>query len=545
MNATSAKRVLSALQAELKRSMEQLKAPGHPRPYFISYLVRDIQRYEVWARYGAVCQDQLHHKRNCFNDIRVGSYRFDQVGSGGLTDNSEESDSYDLTDLPLDDNIDAIRFCIWRLTDAKYREAVARYHGRKSRNVSYLDENRNLPSFQKMRGEQSRTTLKRFSVDQEYWRDYVKKASLVFKQFANIKNSYCEFQAEMITKIFVSSEGVVRIWQQPLYHLSAYVWFHTKKTNQDANHVCQVSRIDELPSLSEFKRQIKHLAETMEQLDQGEEMSSYNGPVLLAARPAGLFLHEVVGHRLEGNRLLSDREGRTFKDKRNQKIMHEDLTIFDDPTRRAFEGQSLAGAYDFDDEGVTAQPVLLVERGVLRSFLTTRMPIHSRHHQSNGHARNQSHERPISRMGNLIIESHSKLSWQDLKNMLIEEVKKRKLKFGLVLLEVQGGETETEAYDFQAFLGEITLAAKIYPNGREVFVRGVDFVGTPLSSLSNIIAVGSEYAVDNSYCGAESGTISVSTVSPPMLLSNLELQVKDPSKVTQYALSLPWIKSKK
>lgn len=270
-------------------------------------------------------------------------------------------------------------------------------------------------------------------------------------------------------------------------------------------------------------------------------MSSYNGPVLLAAKPAGLFLHEVVGHRLEASRLLSDREGRTFKDLIGQKIMHSDLSIIDDPSQTEFAGLSLAGSYDFDDEGVAPQKVVLVDRGKLKNFLTTRMPIRKSRHRSNGHARNHQYERPISRMGNLIIKSHSQLTWSDLKERLIEEVMRRDLPFGIILLEVQGGETETEAYDFQAFLGEITFALKVYPDGSEVPVRGVDFVGTPLSSLSNILAVGCDYELDNAYCGAESGTVSVATVSPPMLLSNLELQVKDPSKVTQYALSLPWV----
>lgn len=93
MNSRSCSKILAAMKAELKRSMRELRAPGHPKPYYISYLFRDIQRYEVWARYGSVFQDQSAHKRYCYNDVRVGSYRFDQVTNGGLSDNSEESDS--------------------------------------------------------------------------------------------------------------------------------------------------------------------------------------------------------------------------------------------------------------------------------------------------------------------------------------------------------------------------------------------------------------------------------------------------------------------
>ena len=371
-------------------------------------------------------------------------------------------------------------------------------------------------------------------------RKFVKEASKVFKKYDFIKNSYCEYHASLQTKIFVSSEGVVRVWQEPLFSLHAYMWAHTKKTNQDLTLAFDTPNFEELPTLSEFKKQIENKVAELSLLEKADDMTSYAGPVLLAPIAAGLFIHEVLGHRLEGSRLLSDLEGRTFKDKVNKKIMHEDISIYDDPTMKKYNGESLAGSYPFDDEGVVSKKVTLVEDGTLKGFLTTRSPIKKLGHESNGHARNQGYERPISRMANLIIESSSSNTWEDLKLQLIEEVKAKKLPFGIILLAVEGGETDTEVYDFQAFKGEITLAVKIFPNGREKYVRGVDFVGTPLSSLMNIKAVGSDHKLDNSYCGAESGSIPVATVSPAILLSNLELQIKDPAKATQYSLPLPW-----
>jgi predicted Zn-dependent protease len=543
MNRASAVKILGYMRKEMLRSMQHLKAPGHPRPYFISYLLRDNRLYNVWGRYGSIQHEHYDHKRNAYADVRVGSYRFDHVTKGGLTDNSDETESFDLTDVPVDNLEDGVRFSLWRLTDARYREAVARYHGRKSRNVSFLDENKGVPSFVRVAPETTIGRCTKFSIDDAYWRRYCKAASRVFRQFSEIKNSYVEFSACLQTKLFISSEGVERVWQEPVYSLVGYMWFHTKRTNQDISHVCHVSNIDELPDIDTFKRQLQEKVNLLYKLDSGDEMSSYNGPVLMAPRPSGLFLHEVVGHRLEGNRLLSDAEGRTFKDKVNQKVMHPDLSIYDDPSRKTFAGQSLIGHYPFDDEGMPGTRATLVEKGVLKGFLTTRSPLKKSGHHSNGHARNHAHERPISRMANLFVQSHSQHSWDDLKAMLLAEVRRRGLKYGLILLDVEGGETETEAYDFQAFLGEITVAVKVYPNGRERFVRGVDFVGTPLSSLSNILAVGRDYVTDNGFCGAESGTVSVSTISPALLLANLELQVKDPSKVTQYALPLPWFES--
>ncbi len=108
------------------------------------------------------------------------------------------------------------------------------------------------------------------------------------------------------------------------------------------------------------------------------------------------------------------------------------------------------------------------------------------------------------------------------------------------IVEATNGETVTDAYDFQAFLGEINLATKVYPSGREEWIRGVNFVGTPLNGIHGIVAAGQKLHVDNSYCGAESGYVPVTTISPALVLSELELQSKPGSRYTPFSLPLPW-----
>ena len=182
------------------------------------------------------------------------------------------------------------------------------------------------------------------------------------------------------------------------------MWAHTKKTNQDVTLAFDTPNFSELPSLSAFKQQMENKISELESLEKADDMTSYAGPVLLAPIAAGLFVHEVLGHRLEGSRLLSDLEGRTFKDKVNKKIMHEHISIYDDPTMKSFNGLSLAGTYPFDDEGMPSKRVTLVEQGVLRGFLTTRSPLKKSVMKVTVTLRNQGFERPISRMANLIIE---------------------------------------------------------------------------------------------------------------------------------------------
>lgn len=543
MKNSTAKKILDSAKKELQRSIEHLKAPSHPKPYYISYLIRDTESCNVWGRYGSIFASRNQHKRQCFCDIRVGSYRYDQVVKGGLKDNAEDVESFELTDLPIDAAEDGIRFSLWRLTDAKYREAVRAYHDRKSRDISFLDENKQFTSFLKAKPESSIAKIKAHKPDEERIASYIKKASLLFKPYADIKNSYVEIKQQTMTKIFVSSEGVERVFQIPSVHMTCYIWFHTKKLDQDITITFHGTSLDDLPALEEFRAIAKARIQEIYHIEQGKELTSYSGPVLLYPKPAGLLFHEVLGHRLEGNRLLSDDEGRTFKDKIGEKICHPSISIYDDPELKRFADTPLLGYYPFDDEGTAAHRADLVKNGVLKSFLSTRSPLKKKGHGSNGHARNESFERPISRMANLVVETDQGLSIEDLKAKLIEEIKQRALPYGIILVHVEGGETGTEAYNFQAFLGEITYALKIFPDGSTEPIKGVDFVGTPLSSLSQIIAVGSELEVDNGFCGAESGTIPVSTISPALLLSNLELQAKDPNKVTQYTLPLPWFET--
>jgi TldD protein len=442
--------------------------------------------------------------------------------------------------MPLDDNKEALRHAVWRLTDARYREAVKQYHLRKADAIHFDDENKALPSFQAASPLESMGSSALPALSVEAWKSFVRETSLILRRYPAIQNHRVRFIGRQITKIFIDSEGRRLSWKTARYTVSGMLWMLGKDGRDFTLRFSQTTGDPkELPSAKAFQIELKKRIALLHEIAQGEALSSYAGPVLLAPIPAGVFFHEALGHRLEGNRLLSDNEGRTFHHKLGQKITFEDVTVYDDPSAVSYQGQTLIGHYAFDDEGTKAQRASLVSRGVLRGFLTTRAPLQKRGHLSNGHARNQSHERPISRMGNLFIEAHQGKSWSQLKQLLLEEVRRRKLPYGIILLEVEGGETGTNAYNFQAFSGEIMVAKKLLPDGSEQYINGVDFVGTPLNSLSQILALGDSAEVDNSFCGAESGYIPVSTISPAVLLSWLELQSKKQTRVTQYVLPIP------
>lgn len=236
------------------------------------------------------------------------------------------------------------------------------------------------------------------------------------------------------------------------------------------------------------------------------------------------MFHEAIGHRLEGERQRSEREGKTFKDKINEIILPEFISIYDDPSMKKYNNVDLSGSYLYDDEGQKGQKVVLVENGTLKNFLLSRTPIKN-FPKTNGHGRSDGMNDPMARMSNLIVKSNNEFSSRELKDMLLEEVRKQNKPYGLIIQKVFGGETNTSKYNFQVFKGKPVYIFKVYADdGHLELVRGAEFVGTPLATINKIIATGNDYEVFNGFCGAESGYVPVSNVTSSVLLSEVELQ---------------------
>ena len=360
------------------------------------------------------------------------------------------------------------------------------------------------------------------------------------KRYPEIKTSSAQIVAGHHTRLFVSSEGTLVLERHALWSLQCYLWLLSEKGDELPWTIAHfVSDPADLPDERSFHAEIRRVIKRLKTLAVAPTVHAYAGPVLLEPQAAGLLMHEALGHRFEGNRLLCTKSAQTFRDAVGTPILPECLSMYDDPRIDRYQGRSLVGHYRYDDEGVEAQRADLVRDGIVRGFLTSRAGI-GRRHRSNGHGRSEYHERPISRMGVTVVETSNGSSDAALRRELIEEVRRQGLPYGIRILHAAGGETATEAYDFQAFLGSIDLASRIYPDGREELIRGVDFVGTPLNAVRSIQAAGNRAEVDNAYCGAESGWVPVTTICPALLLSRLELQRKAETPVTQFAYPMPW-----
>jgi predicted Zn-dependent protease len=271
---------------------------------------------------------------------------------------------------------------------------------------------------------------------------------------------------------------------------------------------------------------IDKMAQDLKALRAAPAAEAFSGPALLSGRSAAVFFHEVLGHRLEGQRQRGDGEGQTFTKQVGKPVLPQFLSVTDDPTRDVIDSIPLAGRYVVDDEGIPASKVALIENGILKTFLMSRMPVKDMA-QSNGHGRRQAGLMPVARQGNLIVTSSKAVSEPELRQQFVAEIKRQGKPYGLYFEDIEGGFTMTARAMPQAFQVLPVMVWKVFADGRpDELVRGVDIVGTPLTALTRIISTGDKPFVFNGVCGAESGQVPVSAVAPAMLFSELEVQRK-------------------
>ena len=513
-----------------------------PPLYYLSYLFRNKIKHKFAGYLGSIFQTKIKSENTVYCDSRVGSYKYDNTSNGNLKSFTDKENQNEYHVMPLEINEDAFRFCLWRLTDYSYREAVKQFYARKSSELEFLNLYPKLNS--RVAPVNKNNIVFNYNnltkIDKDYWCYLIRKAGKVIKKYHQIKDSWFEFFCEQTQSLFIDSQGQKILRQNEIFELRIHLWLLQKNGeaySQDLNLI--EGDLSNLPNEKEFMELVVERINFLFAISNASRLNSFSGPILLSPIPSGVFFHEVIGHRLEGSRLLSPDDGATFLNLKGKQITPDFIDIIDDPLLKSFDNRKLIGHYKYDDEGFTAKKVVLVEKGILKNFLTNSTPI-PKQKLHNGHSRNQDIQRPISRMSNLIINNHKPVPDIELKSLLINEIKKQKKPFGVFIKEVLGGETGTDAYDFQAFKGEILNAVKVYPNGKEELIKGVDFVGTPLSALDAVVCLGENKILSNSFCGAESGLIPVSTISPAMLLSNLELQSVERERFTQYALPLPY-----
>lgn len=521
---------MQAMDAELHRAMADLgsanaaavstKEKLPQKPYFLSYSAADAESITITAQYGAIVNANQTHERTADVQVRIGTPQLDN------THDTHRTSALTTMALPLTDDRAAIERTLWYTTNRGYGKALDALEKVKTEQQMRAREEDASPDFsQQQPVVDILPTEGPLQVDRAAWEARLRQISGIFRAYPDIFYDTVVMQATHETDYFVSSEGSKVA--APNHVARLIVAARTRASDgmdMFRDETFEADSAGNLPSQAEVMTKIEALAKGLNDLRTAPITEPYNGPAILSGRAAAVFFHEVLGHRLEGQRQRGDEEGETFTKLLGKAILPSFLSVADDPTLTNYNGYPLSGHYLFDDEGQPAQRVQLVKDGVLDTFLMSRLPV-AGFAESNGHGRAETGKMPTGRQGNLIVTSTKTVSDAKLRQMLKAEARKQGKTYGLYFEDISSGFAVTTRRSPQAFQVIPLVVYRVYVDGRpDELVRGVSIVGTPQAALSSIVATDDHPEVFNGLCGAESGTIPVSAVAPAMLVSSIETQ---------------------
>ncbi len=532
--------VMNALTSELDRSFTGLRNAEKVPLYYLSYEVTESRTYYLGSKMGATNSDSNYTNRQLDINLRVNTPEVDDTHQV-KGDYSWTSQTQPLN-LPLtvEDNEDALRARIWEYTDKAYKKAQENFTKVSMNKAVTAAEDDPSPDFSASKPEIFYETTTLPEMDKKLWRGRLDKLSAKFAGYPFIYDSSVHLTAETETRYIVNSEGT-RIKTGNNYITLSFSLASRTADGMDISRGEQYNGASyaELPSDEKVSADIDRSIAELRALKDAPIVEPYHGPAILKARAAAVYFHEIIGHRLEGHRQKIEDEGQTFAKKLNQKVTSDIITVYDDPNLKDFRGRSLRGYYRFDDEGVRAARASLIENGVLKGFLMSRSPIRN-FPASNGHGRHSTGRPVVSRMANTMVEASKTVSYEELRKQLIGECKKQNKPFGLIFDDIAGGFTNTGRGGAQSFKVLPLLVYRVYTDGRpDEVVRGVDIVGTPIASLSKITAAADDPDIFNGTCGAESGWVPVSSVSPSLLLTEMEVEKSQKSQEKPPVLQPP------
>ena len=529
--------LVKILADELDRNFTVLKQKGDPAPYFMSYEVTSTDTYVLVASRGSLETQQHNQSRYLDVTVRDGTEKFDNYH---LVANENRPRFTVATPIALEDNAAAIRQAVWLATDRTYRAAsqrLIRLKGDEKLRTAAVDTSDDFDKEDPQVFFSSPAPLKLNAAE---WATRLRKLSAEFSKYPGALDSSVQFETKTTTQILVTTDGTRLEFGRPFTRM-IIVANGKAQDGMDLSTMESFETDDpaKLPKDSEILAAVQKAGANLTGLLKAPLSDPYVGPAILSGRAAGVLFHEIFGHRIEGHRQKDESEGQTFTKSVNLPVLPDFLSVLFDPTRRQFGDVMLNGYYLYDDEGVKARPVTVVDKGILKTFLMSRSPIQG-FANSNGHGRKSPGNEIVSRQSNLIVESTKQVSDADLRKMLIDEVKRQNKPYGLYFDEVSSGYTTTGRRGLQAFTVVPLVVYRVYPDGRpDELVRGVDIVGTPLASFAKIMATSDKMSVFNGICGAESGNVPVSAIAPALLVSEIEVQRKDSSRDRPPYLSAP------
>ncbi|MEG0796156.1 MAG: TldD/PmbA family protein [Odoribacter sp.] len=538
--------LLEILKTELNQQMKELQKEEYP-PYHMNYRVIDKKVFYISASFGTLIHSNQYRQRHIVPQIRIGNPTFDNFRNrdmGAMIGRNNISPAQ----LPLDDenSREAIQQSIWYETCNRYKFAVDIYQQALTENSVQIEQEDQAPCFSTApvaKYYESPLPDSCLPIDLKKWEEKMKIISDIFNKDDKIISGNASFAYVLERRYFINTEGSEVVQNLPYARIMVDGMTKADDGMELPLSLTYFSYIpDSLPDLKKIVAETYQMIDRLLALREAPIVDPFTGPALLSGAATGVFFHEIFGHRIEGQRMKSEKDGQTFKKMVGQQVLPTDLQVYDDPTLLHYAGTDLNGSYKYDDQGVKAERVNVVVNGILKDFLMSRTPIDN-HLSSNGHGRAEGGFDPISRQSNLVIESNAPKTNQKMRQLLLQEIQKQGKEYGYYFTEVTSGFTFTGRESTSAFNVTPLEVYKVYADGRpDQLVRGVNLIGTPLSMFSNIIYAGGESQVFAGMCGAESGQIPVTAIAPMIIVNKVEMQRKAKSKEMLPILKRPELK---
>jgi predicted Zn-dependent protease len=529
---------LTTLASTVEYAFPLLQAQAEPA-HWLGYSLVETEALVIQGTHGALGGVERNRQRELDVDVRVGTARRDS--SHKLRDASWFSErGRSASSSPLDGPGSVLRRLALRDTDDNYRTARARLIKIRANDAVKVEREDDSDDWGAAPPVVATQAVTAPVVDEAGLTRLAREVSAVYLDYPAVHDSAAQVRVETRRRWLATSDGT-RLADGRNF-LRFATWAQTTADDGERLQVyayVDAATVGHLPGSEAAFALAKGAAERLTELRAAPLVDPWAGPAILRGRAAGVFFHEIFGHRVEGHRQKDEDEGQTFTSRVGQPILPEFLSVHDDPTLATVDGTELNGTYAWDDEGVAAERVSLVDHGVLRNFLLSRSPI-AHFPASNGHGRRAPGHDVVPRQGNLLVTAHRTVPYPQLRRMLLDEVARQKKDFGLVFDDISGGFTFTGRSDPNAFSVQPVTVWKVFPDGRpDQLVRGVDLIGTPLATFARIAAAADDIDVFNGICGAESGWVPVSAAAPSLLVREVEVQRKEKANDRPPVLGAP------
>jgi predicted Zn-dependent protease len=514
--------ILNAMKEELTREQQLLVLPGMQRPYFIQYRLEDVHSYLAMANYGALVREAESHERAVRVEVRVGDYTTDSSSARG--DGAVEL-------ATTDNDGDAIRFALWTATDVAYKNALRELTAKQAA----LKQFQNPPTandFSPAKAETRIEPLVALDIDRDDWRQRVIEASGLYavdpqvKAFAaEVQYSSAQVGATVVNRYTVNTDGTMLrrgyATYQDLINIGGQAPDGMQVSRDNGTTAATAAGLETWPAMR--KRVIDNLL-SYNELRNAPLVAAddYHGPVLFAGDAAADMFNRLFVPPIEAVRPEVGTTARTrgaYTSSLHSLVLPTYISVVDDPTMHAFEGQALIGSYAVDDEGVPVQPVTLVKDGELVNYDIGRQPVKD-FPASNGHGRAALVQGASSRAGVIVVKSSQNLTAEQMRAKLIALAKDK----------------GQDVYEVDTLGGSELMPRLLYrisPDGKRTLVRGAAFDDLDQRTLrADIIAAGGKPWIAQTVA-----PVPETTIVPEILFDDITVKRANPEqqKIPYYA----------